>query len=116
MIILYGTIALILVLVVYFALPSSRLRTDFNRDTAYYEAKLTISEDVFTEKEIESLPLPVQNYFRRCGFIGTEKMSVMKAGCVENVDSHIKQAFLGGAGWRLFLVSAQFKLLCRRHP
>lgn len=32
----------------------------------------------FTEKDIESLPEPVQRYFRYCGYIGKEKMSNAK--------------------------------------
>lgn len=79
MIFLYGAIALILVLSVYFALPYSRLRSDFNRDTEQYRAELMMSKDFFTEKDIETLPDPVQKHFRQCGFIGKEKMSMMKA-------------------------------------
>jgi hypothetical protein len=32
------------------------------------------STDIITEKEIASLPEPVQKYFRHCGYIGREKM------------------------------------------
>ena len=34
---------------------------------------------VFCEEDIADLPLPVQKYFRYCGYIGTPKMSSMKA-------------------------------------
>lgn len=40
---------------------------------------------VFTEEDIIALPLPVQRYFRYCGYLGTPKMQYMKA-CLKNVD------------------------------
>ena len=35
--------------------------------------------DSFTEAELAGLPEPVKKYFDYCGFIGTRKMSYMKA-------------------------------------
>lgn len=40
--------------------------------------KCKASNELFTEKDIENLPQPVQRYFRYCGYIGKEKMSSAK--------------------------------------
>ena len=37
------------------------------------------TKGVFTEDDIKRLPIPVQRYFRFCGYIGSPKMSYMKA-------------------------------------
>lgn len=41
-------------------------------------ASASTESGVFTEEDIAHLPLPVQKYFRYCGYIGTPKMSAMK--------------------------------------
>lgn len=40
--------------------------------------KSTVNNGVFTEKDISTLPEPVQRYFKYCGYIGKEKMSNAK--------------------------------------
>ncbi len=47
--------------------------------------KTDFSNQTFTEADIESLPVPVQKYFRYCGYIGKKKMSNAKI-VFENVD------------------------------
>lgn len=66
-------------LIVFFNIPYSRTRTEFAelRDRLVNEASYV--KGVFTENDIAHLPLPVQKYFFYCGYIGTPKMSYMKA-------------------------------------
>jgi len=40
--------------------------------------KSIVSHETFKEEDIANLPLPVQLYFRNCGYIGKEKMSNAK--------------------------------------
>ena len=49
----------------------------------------TIRYEVFTEEDIRHLPEPVRQYFRKCGYIGTEKM--LNAEVVWS-ESYIKMA------------------------
>lgn len=64
---------------VYFNIPYSKTRTEFAHNANSLLAKTANENGVFTEQDIAGLPLPVQKYFRYCGYIGTPKMSSMKA-------------------------------------
>jgi len=47
-------------------------RNEVNEETQKFAGRFV--NEVFTEEDIAILPAPVQNYFRRCGYIGKEKM------------------------------------------
>lgn len=64
---------------VYFNIPYSRTRSEFSHHANSLAADTAADNDVFKEQDIAGLPLPVQKYFRYCGYIGTPKMSSMKA-------------------------------------
>jgi hypothetical protein len=80
MIIVIGILlSVTVILVIFFNIPYSKTKTKFNEMTKNLTAKAEQIEGVFTEEDIVGLPLPVQKYFRYCGYIGTPKMSSMKA-------------------------------------
>jgi hypothetical protein len=70
--------------IVYFNIPYSKTKTEFADDAKNLLAMTTSKKGgVFTEQDIAGLPLPVRQYFRNCGYIGTPKMSSMKASFAE---------------------------------
>jgi len=67
------------IIIVYFIAPHSKTRSEFIEVTDNLITKVDNNIGVFAEEDIADLPLPVQNYFRYCGYIGTPKMSYIKA-------------------------------------
>jgi len=70
---------LIAAVVIFFDIPYSKTRSEFStviNTTISNEPKNT---EVFTKEDIKNLPSPVQKYFEYCGYLGTPKMSYMKA-------------------------------------
>jgi len=66
-------------IVIFFKLPYSRTASEF-RDAVDKKISNTAKySDTFTEEDLKDLPLPVQKYFKYCGYLGTPKMSYMKA-------------------------------------
>jgi hypothetical protein len=72
-------------ILIFFLTPYSRFRAEFGRIITDRTAKAPQYTDVFSEEDIRDLPIPVQKYFRYCGYLGTPKMSYMKAS-FRNVD------------------------------
>ncbi|EHQ90733.1 DUF6544 family protein [Desulfosporosinus youngiae] len=70
---------------VFWRLPFSPVKADFERRVAEKIKSEAGASGVFTEADIEGLPTPVQRYFRCCGYLGTPKMTYMKAS-LDNVD------------------------------
>lgn len=85
MIVLGVIVGIILLIAIYFIQPFSALKSDFNKRVNTVATKMQIEADIFTEEDIANLPVPVQKYFTYCGYIGTPKMSYMKAE-YKNVD------------------------------
>lgn len=80
------SIALVAIgIVLFFLSPYSPTSAKYHRLIAEKIAAEAAVSEVFTEADIESLPLPVQRYFRYCGYLGTPKMSYMRA-FLKNVD------------------------------
>lgn len=79
MTVIYSVITVICIIIIYFQLPFSKLKSDFNNDITNNSNRLKLEEDIFKDEDIKDLPEPVQRYFRYCGFIGIKKMSMMKA-------------------------------------
>jgi hypothetical protein len=77
--ILGGIAFLIIAVIVFFQIPYSKTKNEFDKDVKTYAAKTSSQTGVFTEQDIASLPEPVQRYFRVCGYIGTPKMTNMTA-------------------------------------
>lgn len=62
----------------YLGLPHSPCRKQFERAVSQGAASAAAVCGVFTEEDIAGLPLPVQKYFRYCGYLGTPKTAYMK--------------------------------------
>lgn len=78
--IVLGIVVLMIIsLAVYFRIPYSKLKTDFNHTAQTLLTEANPPTEIFTEEEIKDLPAPVKKYFNYCGLIGTKKMSFMKA-------------------------------------
>lgn len=71
-------LTVILIVAVFFLLPGSKTKTEFNECAKILTSKTYHEEGIFREKDIAGLPIPVQKYFRYCGYIGTPKMSYSK--------------------------------------
>ena len=72
-------LSIIGMITVFFNIPYSKTRAEFAQITGRLSTEITSENGVFTEAEIAALPGSVQKYFRYCGYIGTPKMSYMKA-------------------------------------
>lgn len=77
----YMTFLLILLIVVlaFFHIPYSQLRAEFDKAIKKIIIDTPRNTNVFTKEDIQDLPVPVQKYFYYCGYLGTPKMSYMKA-------------------------------------
>jgi len=64
---------------VFFRVPYSPTVSQFQNLTAEQIETAASASGMFTEEDIRHLPLPVQRYFRYCGYLGTPKMAYMKA-------------------------------------
>ncbi|TCZ78475.1 hypothetical protein E0485_07875 [Paenibacillus albiflavus] len=72
-------------IVVFFKIPYSKTKTDFNQVVTEQISSSKALKDVFTLDDIKGLPYPVRQYFENSGYIGTPKMNYMKAA-FNNVD------------------------------
>lgn len=67
-------------LMIWFAIPYSPVKKQFQNDIAALSAenKLSADGELFTEKDFSQLPPAVQKYIENCGYIGTPKTSHLK--------------------------------------
>lgn len=72
-------LSLICVIAIFLYVPFSKTKTEFKKLSQQIVDNSNEFDGVFTEKEIDKLPKPVQKYFNYCGFIGKPKMSYMNA-------------------------------------
>ncbi len=63
---------------VFFNVPYSKVKAEFTGITGGLLTKTAGESGEFSEEDIADLPLPVQKYFRYCGYIGSSKMSSIK--------------------------------------
>lgn len=71
-------VILIATVVIFFNIPYSKTRTDFNKIINTVILKEPKNTGVFTKEDIKDLPSPVQKYFEYCGYLEQPKMSYMK--------------------------------------
>lgn len=64
---------------IFFTIPYSKTKTEFYRAARILTVRADRAEGVFRQEDIIGLPIPVQKYFKYCGYIGTPKMQTMKA-------------------------------------
>jgi hypothetical protein len=73
------------IITIFFNIPYSKTKTEFDEMTKVLTVKADHTEGVFREEDIAGLPVPVQRYFRYCGYLGTPKTSYIKID-YQNVD------------------------------
>ncbi len=79
MLILIGSLSFVFgAILLFWYLPFSQTKTEFNRIAAGFISEASHSQDVFSEADIAALPAPIQRYFRSCGYLGQPKMSYLK--------------------------------------
>ena len=66
------------IVIIFFNVPSSKTKTEFDRIVTVLITGADHKESIFREEDIAGLPAPVQRYFTYCGYIGTPKMSYIK--------------------------------------
>ncbi len=64
---------------VFFHLPYSNTRAEFDSLRNTLLAAMPKTSEVFTEDALTTLPVPVRKYFNVCGFLGRPRMNAMKA-------------------------------------
>lgn len=78
-IVIASVIFVLVGIAVFFRIPFSPTGAQFKKMTAENARMAAAASGTFAEADIERLPLPVQRYFQHCGYLGTPKMSYMKA-------------------------------------
>jgi hypothetical protein len=63
---------------IFFSIPYSPVKTEFDKMTAKLIAEADHDSGLFEEADIASLPEPVKRYFRSCGFLGKAKPTYME--------------------------------------
>lgn len=77
--IILTVIAILIVgIAVFFNIPYSKTKSEFNEIVTGTIRNTSAVSDTFTLDDIKDLPFPVRKYFDYCGYIGTPKMSFMK--------------------------------------
>lgn len=76
----FGTIANIIVLVIaIFAMASWNFERQYKNDVSQSFESVRFSEEIILEKDIQHLPIPVQNYLKYVGVLGKQKIKTVKA-------------------------------------
>ena len=70
-------IAVILAVQVWFRIPFSPLKSEFQKDVEQLAGQGTTTHEVFTKDEFSHLPTALQKYVETCGYIGTPKMNCL---------------------------------------
>lgn len=78
-IVLAALFSVILLVFTFFKIPYSKINEDFTDASTILMKEAVNINEIFTEEDIKELPIPVKKFFNYCGFIGTRKMSYMKA-------------------------------------
>ena len=73
------TVGFIAVVTIFFQLPWSKTISEFRDKVETRISETKKQTAFFSEEDLEGLPLPVQQFFRICGYLGKPKMSYMKA-------------------------------------
>ena len=95
----------IIALIVFFKIPYSPTKINFQKDAQRHSEKTTLQSGVITEKDIELLPEPVQKHFRVAGLLGKPKMASSAAfmPSVPLRESHSKPPMIIDFDLRLFV-------------
>ena len=80
MIVLISITVVFLLLIVWFCIPYSPLKSDFKKDTEELQTKNMIytGDEVFTSDEFKDFPTSIRKYIENNGYIGKPKMNLVK--------------------------------------
>lgn len=95
-------IIMIIFLFVYFNIPFSPIRKQFNNDVAKEIKSSLSSNSILTKEDIAHLPLSIRNYLEHCGYLDRPKMSYLN---MEYQDVTFKQ---GRNGLNLIIDYSQY--------
>lgn len=67
-------------IMIWFHIPYSPVKHEFNKDVNILIEKNSSmnSNEVFTQNDFSDLPIAIQRYIEKCGYLGTPKMSYLK--------------------------------------
>lgn len=75
-------LVIIALIVVWFLIPYSPVKSQFNSDVEVLKNTNRLNEDrVFEASDFETFPMPIQRYIENSGYIGLPLMSYM---CMEH--------------------------------
>lgn len=79
-IILKTVIVIILIIMIWFMIPYSPLKTKFKKDINDLKKKNEIysENEIFTKKDFENMPAIIQKYIENNGYLGKRKMNYLK--------------------------------------
>lgn len=65
---------------IWFYIPYSPIKHEFNKDVNIFieENNSLNSDEAFTKNDFSNLPITIQKYIEKCGYLGTQKMSYLK--------------------------------------
>lgn len=78
MTVLLWILTLVLLIILYFSIPYSPLKSSFQREVSRLIQAQDEETNLFTQEDIHDLPVPVKRYFSTCGYLGKPKMEYMK--------------------------------------
>ncbi|MEG2686686.1 MAG: hypothetical protein RR954_06170 [Christensenellaceae bacterium] len=80
MIVLGILLVLIGAIIIWFRVPYSPVKKDFQNDVKALiaENQIRTEQELFAKEDFSKLPSTIQKYIENCGYIGTPKMSYMK--------------------------------------
>lgn len=79
MYLVFGIVLSVILMIIFLKLPFSFVKKNCMKTVNRLIDKASHEDELFTEDELRDLPRPLQQYFKYCGYIGTKKMSYMKA-------------------------------------
>jgi len=77
--ILCSITVLVIAVIIFFQIPHSRTRNEFQRDVQRHMELSDVQAGFFAEQDISHLPAPVQSHFRAVGLIGQPIMTSVTA-------------------------------------
>ena len=80
MIVLISVAIAFLLLVIWFCIPYSPLKAEFEKDKEKLQTENNVytGDEVFTTDEFESFPVAIQKYIENNGYIGKRKMNLVR--------------------------------------
>ena len=80
MFIVVALLILVGIILIWFHIPYSPVKKEFQNDFATLKVKnqVSVTNEIFTKEDFSHLPTTIQAFLENCGYLGTVKMSYMK--------------------------------------